>query len=59
MKLIITILIVAGIGIAFGWWNGQQVSDAGNQAVQVGANVAGVVGNAITEANNHDAQPPQ
>lgn len=58
MKLIITILIIAGAGIAFGWWNTQQVSDAGNQAVKVGADVAGVVGNAITEANKSSTPAP-
>lgn len=49
MKLIITIVLIAGFGIYAGWWTSSQVTDAGTQVVSAGTSVANAVGEAIKE----------
>jgi hypothetical protein len=50
MKFIIGVILIAGAGIYLGLWNANQVTTAGTQAVKVGSQVAGAVGNALTDS---------
>jgi hypothetical protein len=47
MKFIVGIVLLAGFGIYAGWWNAQQVANAGSAAVNVGSQVAGAVGDTL------------